>query len=173
MNQTRLLLCSGLGAALLAAAALASCSETKPKSSSDSSGSTPAETTTLAAPYEGVLGPNSALKISKGAIVGAKPVGKVEVADADAAALAEFESGLHPKLVEYCGQCHAGQQAGPAFASAGTTLAFTLVKPYLNADPEASKIIINIRASHNAVDPAWADEVAPLVKAVADALSAP
>jgi len=70
-------------------------------------------------------------------------------------------------LKGYCGQCHAGQNAVP-LASAGIDLAYQTAKKYVAVDPEASQIIKNVRAAHNGVTPAWADELAPFVKEVAE-----
>lgn len=147
-----------LALAALAFVSFSSCNKLKPKSVDKGSHQ-------LDGPYTGVLTKNSRFVISSNKIVGTKTIPKT--AAAESPGLTAFKAGLYPKLKGYCGQCHAGQNAVP-FASAGIDLAYQTAKKYVAADPEASQIIKNIRAAHNGVTPAWADELAPFVKEVAE-----
>jgi mono/diheme cytochrome c family protein len=120
----------------------------------------------LGGAYDATLGAGAALVISKASIVAVKKLPKGEAPAGDGAAAdprrERFAAGLYPKLQGYCGQCHGGQNDFP-FASPGLDLAWVTAQRYLSADPAQSKIIQNVRAGHNGVDPAWEEELAPLI----------
>jgi mono/diheme cytochrome c family protein len=120
----------------------------------------------LGGAYDATLGEGATLVISKASIVAVRKLPKSDAAAGDAAAAdlrrERFAAGLYPKLQGYCGQCHGGQNDVP-FASPGLDLAWVTAQRYLSANPEQSKIILNVRSGHNGVDPAWADELAPLI----------
>lgn len=116
--------------------------------------------------YDATLGKGATFVISKASIVAVKKIPAGEV-PAGGGAPADprrerFAAGLYPKLQAYCGQCHGGQNDFP-FASPGLDLAWVTAQRYLSADPAQSKIIQNVRAGHNGVDPAWEGELAPLI----------
>lgn len=114
----------------------------------------------------GTLDQTQALIISPNRLVASKTVPKALSGQPEDPAFSSFSGGLYVSLKNHCSPCHAGQNAVP-FASPGVDLAFATAKKYVNDDPEKSQIVINIRARHNGVDPAWAAEIAPLVQDVA------
>jgi hypothetical protein len=155
---------------LLVATALVtglSCNPLKPKDKASTSHE-------LTGAYSGQIKTGAALKISANAVVAVKEVPKSLNDSADDKALAEFQAALYGKLRDNCsGGCHDVNATIP-LASPGVDLAWITVqsKGYITADPEQSLIVKDIRAAHHGVDPALADEIAPLIKNVADDLAA-
>lgn len=82
--------------------------------------------------------------------------------------LKAFEAGLYLKLKANCAAgCHA-VNAFP-FASDGVSLAWSVAKRYIAANPDESKMIQNVKAGHNGVNPALASELSALIQKVATA----
>lgn len=113
----------------------------------------------------------SAVVISTAKVVGVTTIAKGHGGAADPAR-EDFRLGLYVKMKQYCSPCHAGQNAFP-FASPGLDLAYATAKKYVTVDPAASKIIQQINAAHNAAQPAWAAEFAPLITSMAQKLPPP
>lgn len=158
-HQTKILIVAMSFAALV----LAGCKKDEKKSAPSS--------TTLSGPYSGELNANSSLVISPGKVIAGKALAQSTDTIQGDPGRAEFEAGLYPKLKEYCSGsgCHSDNRY--PFAAEAPFLAFDAFKQFANVDPEASQIIINIRANHNGVDPAWAEIVAPLVQEVSEKIA--
>lgn len=129
----------------------------------------PAASPGAAFALEHPLDASSVLVIGSKQLVATKTIAAPAI-DASNTAYAAFSSELYPKLRTYCATaCHA-VNAYP-FASDGTPLAFEIAKAYMTSNPDNSKMIQNIRASHNGVDPALAAELAPPIQKVATELA--
>ncbi len=158
---------SKIVALCLAAALAGACSKSKGRKS--------APATTVVAPTPGVpvlekpLDNKSVLVIGNKYLAATKTEAVVAGGAPDAA-LNEFQAELYPKLKTYCGTACHSNNAFP-FASAGAPLAYQTAKKYMTANPDDSKMIQNIKAGHNGVDPAIAAELAPMIKKVAAELA--
>lgn len=128
----------------------------------------------LSGAYSGEIKQGSALVISSNSVVAVKQLPKSLNQSADDLALAEFQNGLYGKLRDNCfAGCHDSEAKIP-LASPGIEVAWLTVKSkgYVTEDPEASVLVVDIRASHKGVDAALADEVVPMIKAIWEKLSA-
>ena len=153
MKTMRVLLMAGI---LLGGLA---CHEVKPRTVTKS-------TQTLGDAYgETAVTAQSAIVISTAKVVALKQIPKASVDVADPAR-DDFKLGLYAKVKQYCTPCHAGQNQFP-FASPGLDLAYATAKKYVAVDPEASKMIQQIRSGHNGAQAAWVAEFAPLITSVA------
>ncbi len=159
MNTTQALTGRGSRRAAIAllAAALTLAAGCRKESTNHKSSTRP-----IGGAYTGTLDASSKFVVGSGQVVAIKTIRK-DLAAANDPLQTRFEQGLHPQLKQYCSPCHAGQNAFP-FASPGVDLAYATVKKYVTADPETSKIMLNIRSGHNGVKPEWADTIGPLLK---------
>lgn len=151
-------------AGTLALLGTAACSKKK-KGGGDASAPAAVEDPNFAKPVSA----SSILEIGSQSLVASKTVRKNEMSTEADPALAVFEAELYPKVRQYCAAgCHDVNQR--PFASDAVSLAYEIAKPFMTVNPDDSQMIINIKASHNGTDPAWAEEVGAAITKVAESM---